>query len=725
MMDLANWIKPTIEFGDVVPNYFYNFILKKPVESANITITVLGVYEAFLNGKRIGDYVLAPGFTAYNSRLQYQTYDISELLKKENKIEILVGKGWYRSRISWPAKECPLQREWRGLPPALLAKIELIYKDGTTETILSDKNWKVEESQVRFSEIYDGEIYDAGFTPKEVYEVEDYDGPSHTLIAQEGELIKEQEVVYPSELFVTPSGEIVIDFGQEVTGNVEIELNAKEGEVVDLSFAEVMDKDGNFYTENYRTALAQYRYKCKDGKQQYKPRLTFFGFRYIRVNEFPGGANNAKIENFKAIVIHSELKRTGYIHTSNPLLNKLFENVIWGQKGNFLDVPTDCPQRDERMGWTGDAQVFIKTACLNYDVEKFFLKWLGDMRADQYENGMITKVVPNLFRDFTCSSGWGDAAVICPWELYLAYGNTEILKTQFSCMKKWIGYITSTTNDEYLWTGGRHYGDWLGLDAPEGSYKGSTREPFISTAFYAHSTELVIKIGKILGEDVTEYETLFSKIKAKFQETFPEYLTQTECILAAHFNLAPDCQAAADKLAEIVKACGTKIQTGFIGTPYILHVLSDYGYEELAYSLLLREDFPSWLYPVRMGATTIWEHWDGLNERGEFWSSDMNSYNHYAYGSVADWMYGVAAGIKPVEEAPGYQKVAIKPIADQRLDWFEASVETRYGRISSKWTKEKDRFRYDIETPVEAEITIGDITVNVKAGKYLYYRKFA
>ena len=224
---------------------------------------------------------------------------------------------------------------------------------------------------------------------------------------------------------------------------------------------------------------------------------------------------------------------------------------------------------------------------------------------------------------------------------------------------------------------------------------------------------------------MTEYESLFSKIKAKFQETFPEYLTQTECILAAHFNLAKDCQAAADKLAEIVKACGTKIQTGFIGTPYILHVLSDYGYEELAYSLLLREEFPSWLYPVRMGATTIWEHWDGLNERGEFWSSDMNSYNHYAYGSVADWMYGVAAGIKPVEEAPGYQKVAIKPITDQRLDWFEASVETRYGRISSKWTKEKDRFRYDIETPVEAEITIGDTTMNVRAGKYLYYRKFA
>ena len=513
----------------------------------------------------------------------------------------------------------------------------------------------------------------------------------------------------------------MIDFGQEVTGYVESTLEGNDGDVLDLSFAEVIDKEGNFYTENYRSAKAQYRYICRDGKQTYKPKLTFWGFRYIRINEFPGGTDRVTPDTFTAIAVYSDMKRTGYLRCSNPKLNQLFSNIIWGQKGNFVDVPTDCPQRDERLGWTGDAQVFVRTACLNYDAEKFYTKWLADLAADQPENGYVGHVIPDLLQNPNASSAWGDAAIICPWTVYLAYGNTDILKQQFASMKKWINYITTHTTTPYLWTGGEHYGDWLGLDAPSGSYKGSSDESFIASAFYAYSTSLVIKAGKVLGEDVSEFEQLYENIVTSFRSHYPIYHTQTECILAAHFQLAEDCQSAADQLAEMIVACGNHLETGFVGTPYLLHVLSKYGHLELAYTLLLREEYPSWLYPVTKGATTIWEHWDGIMEDGSFWSADMNSYNHYAYGSVADWIYTVAAGINTVESAPGYEKILIEPYPDTRLNWLKASVETRHGLVSSEWKKEADFWRYEITTPVDTTIIIDGVNLQVTAGTYYFY----
>ena len=415
------------------------------------------------------------------------------------------------------------------------------------------------------------------------------------------------------------------------------------------------------------------------------------------------------------------MKRTGFLSSSNTLLNQLFSNIIWGQKGNFLDVPTDCPQRDERLGWTGDAQVFVRTACLNYDAEKFFTKWLADLASDQHDDGYVGHVIPDLLQNPHASSAWGDAAAICPWQVYLAFGNKQILKNQYQSMKKWIDYITSTTTTKYLWTGGTHYGDWLGLDAPSGSYKGSSNEDFIASAFYAYSTSLVIQAGTVLGEDVSELSTLYENIVNTFQKTWPTYHTQTECVLAAHFKLAKDCQAAADQLADMVRACDTKLQTGFVGTPYLLHVLSDYGHTDLAWDLLLRTKYPSWLYPVTKGATTIWEHWDGIMEDGSFWSKDMNSYNHYAYGSVADWVYGVAAGILPRKDAPGYAKVTIAPHPDKRLDWLRAELDTRHGHISSFWTKEDDSWRYEITVPVEADIVIDGVCHSVRAGSYCFY----
>lgn len=715
----AKWIKPNTYMNEVCPLFIRRFTTKEGVKSATLKITALGVYEASLNGKRIGDYILAPGWTTYKERLQYQEYDVTTLLEDENQLEVLVGKGWYRGRLpGW--KTVSNQENYKKQPAGMIATLEILYHDGSSVSISSDESWSCKESKVRFSELYDGETFDASFDTEILLNVEEFDGPTNTLILQEGEEIREQEHILPARLITTPKGELVLDFGQIITGYVEIQVNADTHEVVELSHGEVLDKDGNFYNENYRGAKSKYIYICKGGLQSYKPKFTFYGFRYVRIDQFPKGVNNAKLENFKAIVIHSEMRRTGNITTSNPMLNKLYRNIIWGQKGNFVDVPTDCPQRDERLGWTGDAQVFIKTAALNFDVEKFFTKWLRDMASDQEENGGIPHVIPDVLGEHS-SSAWADAVTICPWEIYMAYGNKKILENLYEAMTKWVNYITNHTNDTYLWTGGTHYGDWLGLDAPSGSYKGSTREDFIASAFYAYSTSLVIKAGKVLGMDVSEYEHLYENIVKTFQLTYPVYFTQTECILAAHFKLSPDCKATVDQLATMIIAAGVKLQTGFVGTPYLLHVLSDYGYEELAYSLLLRDKYPSWLYPVTKGATTIWEHWDGIMENGDFWSANMNSFNHYAYGAVADWLYGVCAGIKPIEEYPGYAKVGIHPHPDKRLDMFKATLETRHGLIHSEWTKEEGNWRYDINTPVDAVITISDTTYELPKGQYVFY----
>ena len=715
------WICPANDLGDPAAVFGTSFVFEKKITHANLTITAMGVYEAKLNGRRVGQFVMAPGWTSYHKRLQYQKYDITDLLTNgKNEIEVTVGKGWYRSSLpGWLG--CAYQDELRSRPCGLAAQITLTFEDGSSKILSTDESWKVSDGPVRFSEIYDGEIYDSAKTPLLDQPVTIFDGPTDTLILQQGEEVCEQERLAVKKVFVTPNGETVLDFGQNMTGYVELFVNAKAGDCVDLSFAEVMDKEGNFYTENYRGAKAQYHYICSDGVQTWHPSLTFYGFRYIRINDFPGGIDCVKPENFTAITVHSNMKRTGFLSSSNTLLNQLFSNIIWGQKGNFLDVPTDCPQRDERLGWTGDAQVFVRTACLNYDAEKFFTKWLADLASDQHDDGYVGHVIPDLLQNPQASSAWGDAAAICPWQVYLAFGNKQILKNQYQSMKKWIDYITSTTTTKYLWTGGTHYGDWLGLDAPSGSYKGSSNEDFIASAFYAYSTSLVIQAGTVLGEDVSELSTLYENIVNTFQKTWPTYHTQTECVLAAHFKLAKNCQAAADQLADMVRACDTKLQTGFVGTPYLLHVLSDYGHTDLAWDLLLRTKYPSWLYPVTKGATTIWEHWDGIMEDGSFWSKDMNSYNHYAYGSVADWVYGVAAGILPRKDAPGYAKVTIAPHPDKRLDWLRAELDTRHGHISSFWTKEDDSWRYEITVPVEADIVIDGICHSVKAGSYCFY----
>ena len=722
----AKWIKPSWETEGEAPLFSKNFRTEKPVKAAVLRLTGMGVYEAAINGARVSEDVLAPGWTTYTKRLQVQRYDVTSLIAADNELTVLLGRGWYRSHLMcW--NDGTVQTELVKKPAGITAELALTYADGTTETICTDESWTVSQSPVRFSELYDGEVFDATFVPQEITSAVCFDGPTDTLIPQEGESIREQERVCAARIFTTPKGERVIDFGQELTGFLEVNLDAKAGEVVDVSFAEVLDQEGNFYTENYRGAKCRYHYTCRDGQQTYKTKLTFYGFRYIRVNEFPGGVEQADPSSFTGVAVHSQMKRTGHIRTSDPMLNQLFSNIIWGQKSNFVDVPTDCPQRDERFGWMGDAQVFARTACLNYDAERFFAKWMNDVAADQHEDGYVGSIVPDVLTHVnergTASAAWGDATTIVPWEVYRAYGDAELLRRQFPSMRKWVDYIGTITTTPNLWTGCWHYADWLGLDAPSGSYKGSSREDFIASAFYAYSTELVIKAGKVLNEDVSAYEQLHARIVEAFRKAYPEYLTQTECILAVHFHLAEDCQMAADRLAEMVREAGVQLKTGFVGTPYILHVLSDYGHTDLAYELLLRREYPSWLYPITKGATTIWEHWDGIMQDGGFWSKDMNSFNHYAYGSVADWMYGVAAGIQVCEDAPGYEKVCIEPHPAAQLDWFEASVESRHGLISSRWSKtQAGGWRYDIVTPVQTEIRLGGTVHHVPAGSYVFHQ---
>jgi alpha-L-rhamnosidase len=715
----ADWIMPKEKMGEIVPMFERTFTFEKEVQKATLSITAMGVYAAALNGQRVGEFIMAPGFTAYDKRLQLQSYDVTKMLQTENTLSVLVGRGWYRSMMAgWAA--APVQKKRIDLPAALIAELDVKFTDGTKLLIPTDTSWTTRESMIRESSIYDGEVADATVRDTEKTPAVLYDGPTDTIIAQEGSIVKEMQTLIPARAFRTPKGELVIDFGQNLTGYVETSVFAKAGEEVDLSFAEVMDKEGNFYTENYRAAKCKYHYTCCDGQQTYKPQLTFWGFRYIRVNEFPGGVNENCIDAFRAIALHSEMKRTGYLRCSNAELNQFFDNVIWGQCDNFLDVPTDCPQRDERLGWTGDAQVFCSTACKNFDAEQFFTKWLADLAAEQHDDGFVGVVIPDCI-GVEPSAAWGDAATICPWEVYLAYGNPEILRRQYHSMCSWVHYIDAHSTTKDLWTGGTHFGDWLGLDAPSGSYKGSTRDDFIASAYFAYSTSLVIKAGKVLGEDVSEFEALYARIVKAFRAAFPTCRTQTECVLAVHFGLAEDLQKTADQLAGMIREAGVQMKTGFVGTPYLLPVLSRCGYADIAYSLLLRREYPSWLYSVTKGATTVWEHWDGVMPNGDFWSADMNSFNHYAYGSVMDWVYAFCAGIRTEETAPGYEKAILAPHPDQRLDWLEAGLDTRRGKITSRWKKQEGMWRFDITTPVESRIIIGSREYDLPAGSYVFF----
>ena len=715
MLERSEWIKgceKNLRGGTV---YLKNFRCAAKAEKAMLEITALGVYEAKLNGERVGDFILAPGWTSYLNRLQVQSYDVTDMLKTENSLEVTVGQGWRAIANKRDGSDFLGYRD-----TALIAELTLVYADGTTESIVTDSSWTARESKLRYTNIYDGDIYDATFKAGSARHCICVDLEKDMLIPQEGEKIVEQERMPALQVIKTPAGETVIDFGQNMTGYVEFRIKGTPGAQATISHGETLDRDGNFYNANYRSADAQIKFVCDGEEHIYKSALTFFGFRYIRLENWP---DEIKKENFTAVVVHSDIRRTGYFECSDEAVNRLFKNIIWGQKGNFLDVPTDCPQRDERLGWTGDAQVFVRTASLNFDVERFFKKWLRDLAADQGRDGCVPHVIPNISDDMGGSSAWSDAAVICPWEIYRTYGDKKILEDQFDSMKAWIDWMRERSENGRR-SGGSHFGDWLGLDSTEGSYKGSTPDDLIATAYYKYSTELFIKAAHALGRDVAEYENIPAEAAAAFRREYMENgrvknATQTACVLALYFDITDDRAATATQLNELVKRAG-HLETGFVGTPYLLHALSDNGYAETAYDLLLRREYPSWLYPISKGATTVWEHWDGIKPDGTMWSTDMNSFNHYAYGAVADWMYGAAAGINSDPDRPGFEHIIFRPVTDRRLDFVKASIDTRRGTVASEWRRENGRIKYIFTVPEGccASAVIGGEKHEVGAGTH-------
>lgn len=720
----AKWIQSNTEVDAPQPNPIFRKKFSSPqkIQSAMAYVTAHGVYEAHINGQRIGDAYLTPGWTSYNKRLQYQVYDVTNLVREgSNAIGVMLGNGWYRGFIGFEG-----QKNFYGKDLSLLFQMNIVYTDGTTETIISDGSWKASTGSVVGSEIYNGETIDAQ-QEKVGWRNVDYDDSGwsvvrvadfsyENLIATYNEPIRKHETFIPKQILTTPSGEKVIDFGQNLVGWVVVKVKGNAGDKIVISHAEVLDKEGNFYTTNLRAAKSQDTYILKGGVQEtFEPHFTFHGFRYIKVDGYPG---DLKSENFTAVALYSDMKKSGSFETSNTLLNQLQHNIEWGQRGNFLDVPTDCPQRDERLGWTGDAQAFSRAAAFNFNVNNFFAKWLKDVQADQHADGSVPFVIPDVLKQHDAgSAGWADVATIIPWNMYRIYGDKRILEEQYKSMKAWVDYMSSkSTND--LWNKGFHFGDWL-FYRPHDDNDGRsavTDKYLIAQCFYAHSIQRLINAARVLGNsnDVAAYTGKLQRIKDAFMK---EYVTssgrlvsntQTAYVLALNFDMLPEAlrASAAERLAANVKDYGNHLTTGFLGTPYLCHVLSRFGYSDVAFALLTQETYPSWLYPVKMGATTIWERWDGIKPDGTFQVPSMNSYNHYAYGAIGDWMYHVVAGLDTDEAGPGYKEIRIKPLIGGGLTYAAVSLDTYYGKASSRWEMKDGKLSLLVTIPPNTHATV-------------------
>jgi alpha-L-rhamnosidase len=723
----AKWIRPDLKedpnTSDPSPILRKEFTADKPIAQARLYATALGLYEAELNGGKVSDQVLTPGWTAYDSRLQYQTYDVTPLVRKgDNAIGVTLGDGWYRGNLAW-------RRNVYGTRLAFLAQLELTYQDGSTAVIVTDGTWKASTGPILMSDIYNGETYDArlekdgwskaGFDESGWVGVTEIDHSKEILVAPAGPPVRRIQEIKPARLLRTPAGGRVIDMGQNMVGWVRFTVQGLPGSKVVLRHAEMLDKAGNFYTANLRAAKQTVEYTLKgEGTETFEPHFTFQGFRYVAIDEWPGEPTR---DQFTGIVVHSDIPPTGSFECSNPMINQLQHNIQWGQKGNFVDVPTDCPQRDERLGWTGDAQVFARTACFNADVAAFYTKWLKDVAADQKPSGAVPHVLPNVMDKNNptanvASAGWADAAVIVPWTVYLCYGDTRILEQQYTSMKAWVDYMAARAGESCLWKTDYTFGDWLAFATNRSDYPGATTaKDLVCEAYFARSTDLLQRTAAILGkaEDAKKYADLLQKIKKVFREEFVTPSgrvvsdTQTAYSLALAFDLLPENQrpVAARRLAADVNAF-QHITTGFLGTPLICHVLTDFGYDDEAFMLLNRKDYPSWLYPITRGATTIWERWDGVKPDGTFQDPGMNSFNHYAYGAIGEWLYRVVAGIEIDPSQPGYKHIVIQPHPGGGLGSVSASINSMYGKVASAWSVQDNRVRLRVEVPPNTTATV-------------------
>ncbi len=700
------------------------FAINRQIASARIYASAMGLYEIEINGQKVGDQLFTPGWTSFSNRVQYQTYDITDMLRRgNNAIGVVLGDGWYRGFLGWKN-----QRNFYGETLAFIAQIQIVYTNGTTQTIITDQNWRASTGPILYSDIYNGEKYDArleknswsvpGYNARDWQRVRLTSFANVKLIAPQAPPVKAIQELKPMSVFITPQGDTVIDFGQNLVGHMRIRTRGTAGKAITIRHAEIIDKHGNFYTENLRSASQTNTYILKgQGIETWEPKFTFQGFRYVAINGFPGDIYNP--EAFTAIVVHSDMIPTGHFDCSNPLVNRLQHNIVWGQKGNFLDVPTDCPQRDERMGWTGDIQVFANTANLNMNTASFLTRWLADLEADQFPNGSVTFVVPNVLGPGEGgAAGWGDAATVVPWSIYQSFGDKRILERQYNSMKAWVNYMkerASLQGDPYLWIGDFHFGDWLSFASlNQRNYPGAHTHPdLIATAYFARSTGLMAQIARILNktEDAEFYQQLLENITRSFQKEFVtpngrlSSDTQTAYLLALRYNLLPDNlrTSAARYLAKDLRERG-HLTTGFLGTPHLNHALSEFGFHEDAYKLLLRTQYPSWLYPVTMGATTIWERWDGIKTDSTFQSKSMNSFNHYAYGAVGDWLFKEAAGIK--NSSPGYKSFTIQPVPGGGMHFARALLYTPYGKVLSSWKFDNGKFDLTIEIPANTNARV-------------------
>ena len=690
----------------------------KPVASARLYITAIGVYRADLNGQRVGEDFFTPGFTSYKTTLQYQTYDVTHLLRKENRLEVTVAGGWAVGSFVYSRKNrITADRQ------ALQAELHVTYTDGSEEVTGTDETWQVTtDGPITMSDLYDGETFDGRIDTARVAfhpAVREKVKIDPQLVCQNACVVRRQEVFEP--VSITGAGEEdIYDFGQNFAGILHLEIEGEEGQEILIRHAEILHPDGTLQTDFLRSAKATLTYLCRAGHQEYEPSFTYMGFRYISVK----GISRDKIR-IRAYALYSNLTSIGSFSCSDERINRLQENIRWGAKSNFVEIPTDCPQRDERMGWTGDIALFAPAACFNFDMSGFLEKWLKDMRAEQAPTGGIPNTVPsqgfgfpvtmpNMAIDF-----WGDACILVPYAEYMARGDLQILRDNYPMMKKyvkacrfWAG-LFSFGEKRYIWDtlASLHFGDWVAPDAPT-MQDWQKRSKWTATASLCNTSRLLSRIAGLLGEEKDEkaYRTLSDKVAKAYRDILTDkngrllQEFQTAYVLPIHFGMLPEQeeQKAAERLAELSKENGYRIGTGFPGTPYILFALADHGQEETAYKMLTCTECPSWLYEVRMGATTVWERWDGLNEEGNCPISNdgvglMISYNHYASGAVADFFYKRIAGIEPLEG--GYRRFRIKPLPGGDLTFAKAEVMTPYGQIRSEWERDGDKVTSHIKVP--------------------------
>ena len=727
----ADWITPDFDDNKTHPILYQEFDLPVKPVSARAYISGLGLYHFEMNGEKVSDELFTPFCNAYDEWIQYQTFDITDnLTSGSNLISVMLGNGWYKGRYG-SGRGVP---EYYGDKFALICELHITLENGDTVIVNSDSSWKAQPSPVLESDIFDGEVYDARI-PKTVptenpSSVKLIDIDKNLLQARRSLPVLIMEEIKPVEVIHTPAGETVLDMGQIITGWLRFKTNAPAGTRIYLQFGEIL-QEGNFFRENLRSAKAEYTYIADGSDAIVEPYFTFYGFRYVKITGWDGDINP---DDFTGCVIYSDMDIIGELETSNDKVNRLIDNAMWGQKGNFLDIPTDCPQRDERLGWTGDIQVFAGTACFNMDSAAFLSKFSYDLDKEQAKfDGMVPHIIPAVNQTGGGSAAWADAATILPWTLYEFYGDVTILEDQFDSMRAWVDYIKrvdDSSGSKRLWTEGTHFGDWLSLDTPlyPDPRRGGTPHDFIASAFYCYSARLVAKAAKVIGksEEAETYSNLSDEVKAAIQE---EYFTttgrlaiptQTAYVLSLFMDLVADEhreRVQKDFITRLI-ADDKHLRTGFVGTPYLCRVLSNSGANDLAYQLLLNEDYPSWLYAVNLGATTIWERWNSLSPDGSISSTSMNSFNHYAYGSIVEWMYRDVCGLNPSTDDFGeksFRHARIAPKPHPSLQSAKARYRSSAGYYESSWQiDETGRVTMEISIPfnTSAEIVLSDIAIS-------------